>query len=209
MTSLRKTTPRTQPVQKRAQERRNQILGVTADLLEEVGQDDLTTILVAKRAGVSVGTLYHYFPNKYAIMYALAEQWVGEMDIALQELEAEDIEALSLKKFIERSIERMLLVYTNQQGLLPLVQAMYGVPELKELDLIHDDLIINSMARMFKRMDIASKNAELARLGRSYMEISHALLLVVVHQSKADGSKTLAELKYLSLCLLERAKSQF
>ncbi len=209
MTSLRKTTPRTQPVQKRAQERRNQILGVTADLLEEVGQDDLTTILVAKRAGVSVGTLYHYFPNKYAIMYALAEQWVGEMDIALQELEAEDIEALSLKKFIERSIERMLLVYTNQQGLLPLVQAMYGVPELKELDLIHDELIINSMARMFKRMDIASKNAELARLGRSYMEISHALLLVVVHQSKADGSKTLAELKYLSLCLLERAKSQF
>ncbi len=209
MTSLRKTTPRTQPVQKRAQERRNQILGVTADLLEEVGQDDLTTILVAKRAGVSVGTLYHYFPNKYAIMYALAEQWVGEMDIALQELEAEDIEALSLKTFIERSIERMLLVYTNQQGLLPLVQAMYGVPELKELDLIHDELIINSMARMFKRMDIASKNAELARLGRSYMEISHALLLVVVHQSKADGSKTLAELKYLSLCLLERAKSQF
>ena len=209
MTSLRKTTPRTQPVQKRAQERRNQILGVTADLLEEVGQDDLTTILVAKRAGVSVGTLYHYFPNKYAIMYALAEQWVGEMDIALQELEAEDIEALSLKKFIERSSERMLLVYTNQQGLLPLVQAMYGVPELKELDLIHDELIINSMARMFKRMDIASKNAELARLGRSYMEISHALLLVVVHQSKADGSKTLAELKYLSLCLLERAKSQF
>ncbi len=209
MTSLRKTTPRTQPVQKRAQERRNQILGVTADLLEEVGQDDLTTILVAKRAGVSVGTLYHYFPNKYAIMYALAEQWVGEMDIALQELEAEDIEALSLKTFIERSIERMLLVYTNQQGLLPLVQAMYGVPELKELDLIHDELIINSMARMFKRMDIASKNAELARLGRSYMEISHALLLVVVHQSKTDGSKTLAELKYLSLCLLERAKSQF
>jgi AcrR family transcriptional regulator len=59
MTSLRKTTPRNQPVQKRAQERRNQILGVTADLLEEVGQDDLTTILVAKRAGVSVGTLYH------------------------------------------------------------------------------------------------------------------------------------------------------
>jgi hypothetical protein len=40
---------------------------------------------------------------------------------------------------------------------------MYGVPELKELDLIHDELIINSMARMFKRMDIASQPAELAR----------------------------------------------
>jgi AcrR family transcriptional regulator len=209
MANLRKTSPRTQPVQQRAQRRRDQILEVTAELLEEVGQDDLTTILVAKRAGISVGTLYHYFPNKYAIMYALAEQWVGEMDIALQELESEAIEALSLKRFVERCIERMRLVYINQQGLLPLVQAMYGVPELVELDLIHDELIIASMARMFERMDIASNPAELRRLGRAYLEVTHALLMVVVNQSAEDGDKTLSDLKYLSLCLLERAKGQF
>jgi hypothetical protein len=103
----------------------------------------------------------------------------------------------------------MLLVYTNQQGLLPLVQAMYGVPELKELDLIHDELIINSMARMFKRMDIASRPAELARLGRAYLEISHALILVVVNQSSNNSAKTLGDLKFLSVALLERAKNQF
>jgi len=209
MSNLRKTSPRTQPVQQRAQKRRNQILEVTAELLEEVGQDDLTTILVAKRAGMSVGTLYHYFPNKYAIMYALAEQWVGEMDIALQELESEAIESLSLKRFVERCVDRMRLVYINQRGLLPLVQAMYGVPELVELDLIHDELIIASMARMFERMDIASKPAELRRLGRAYLEITHALLVVVVNQSPQDGDKTLGDLKYLSLNLLERAKGQF
>lgn len=209
MTSLRKTESRAQPVQKRAQERRNLILGVTAELLEEVGQDDLTTILVAKRAGVSVGTLYHYFPNKYAIMYALAEQWVGEMDVALQALEVEPVESYSVKRFVEGSVERMLAVYTNQQGLLPLVQAMYGVPELKELDLVHDELIITSMARMFKRMDISSKANELARLGRTYLELSHALIIVAVNQNKTDAEKTLSELKFLNLSLLERAKSQF
>jgi hypothetical protein len=37
MSNLRKTSPRTQPVQQRAQKRRNQILEVTAELLEEVG----------------------------------------------------------------------------------------------------------------------------------------------------------------------------
>ena len=209
MTSLRKTESRAQPVQKRAQERRNLILGVTAELLEEVGQDDLTTILVAKRAGVSVGTLYHYFPNKYAIMYALAEQWVGEMDVALQALEIEPVESYSVKRFVESSVERMLAVYTNQQGLLPLVQAMYGVPELKELDLVHDELIITSMARMFKRMDISSKDNELERLGRTYLELSHALIIVAVNQNKTDAEKTLSELKFLNLSLLERAKSQF
>jgi AcrR family transcriptional regulator len=209
MTRLRTTESRAQPVQKRAQQRRNLILGVTAELLEEVGQDDLTTILVAKRAGVSVGTLYHYFPNKYAIMYALAEQWVGEMDVALQALEIEPVESYSVKRFVESSVERMLAVYTNQQGLLPLVQAMYGVPELKELDLVHDELIITSMARMFKRMDISSKANELARLGRTYLELSHALIIVAVNQNKTDAEKTLSELKFLNLSLLERAKSQF
>ena len=80
-----------------------------------------------------MGTLYHYFPNKYAIMYALAEQWVGEMDVALQALRGRAGRELQRKTICESSVERMLAVYTNQQGLLPLVQAMYGVPELKEL----------------------------------------------------------------------------
>ena len=209
MTNTRALAPRNTPVQKRALERRAKILEVTAELLEEVGQDDLTTILVAKRAEISVGTLYHYFPNKYAILYALAEQWLGEIDIALQELEAERVEALSLKKFVDKAVERMLLAYINQRGLLPLVQAMFGVPELKDLDTAHDELIINAMARMFSRLEVAERPAELSRLGRAFLEVTHALLLVVVNQNKADGLKTLNDLKYVSLCLLERAKSQF
>jgi len=209
MTTVRPLTPRNTPVQKRALERRAQILEVTAVLLEEVGQDDLTTILVAKRAEMSVGTLYHYFPNKYAILYALAEQWLGEIDTVLQELEAERLESMSLKKFVDKAVERMLLAYTHQRGLLPLVQAMFGVPELKDLDTAHDELIITSMARMFARLEVAERPAELSRLGRGFLEINHALLLVVVNQSKADSLKTLNDLKYVSLCLLERAKSQF
>lgn len=201
--------PRNTPVQKRAQERRATILEVTAELLEEVGQDDLTTILVAKRAGISVGTLYHYFPNKYAILFALAEQWLGEIDQALRELEAETVETLSLKRFVDKVVDRMLLTYTNQRGLLPLVQAMFGVPELKDLDTAHDELIIRAMARMFARLEVAERPAELSRLGRAFLEVNHALLLVVVNQSKTDSLKTLADLKYISLCLLERAKSQF
>ena len=65
------------------------------------------------------------------------------------------------------------------------------------------------MARMFERLEVAERPAELSRLGLAYHEINHAMLLLVVNQSKADSLKTLNDLKYLSLCLLERAKSQF
>jgi hypothetical protein len=46
-------------------------------------------------------------------------------------------------------------------------------------------------------------------LGREWLEVSHALLLVIVHQDKSDAARSLSDLKFLSLCLLERAKSQF
>ena len=209
MGTVRKLTPRTTPVQKRAQARREDILRVTAELLDDVGQDDLTTILVAKTVGVSVGTLYHYFPNKYAILYALAERWLGEMDIGLTELENYSIENFGIKKFVDIAVDRMLVTYQNQEGLLPLVQAMSGVPELKTLDYQHDQSIIAAMARMFKRLGISDNQAELTRLGRQWLEMTHALLLVVVQDKPEDASKSLADLKFLGLSLLERAKGQF
>lgn len=209
MGTVRKLTPRSTPVQKRAQARREDILRVTAELLDDVGQDDLTTILVAKTVGVSVGTLYHYFPNKYAILYALAERWLGEMDIGLTELENYSIENFGIKKFVDIAVDRMLVTYQNQEGLLPLVQAMSGVPELKTLDYQHDQSIIAAMARMFKRLGISDSQAELTRLGRQWLEMTHALLLVVVQDKPEDASKSLADLKFLGLSLLERAKGQF
>ena len=50
------------------------IYDATIQVLLKSGQDRLTTVHVAKRAGVSVGTLYQYFPNKQALLLALLER---------------------------------------------------------------------------------------------------------------------------------------
>jgi len=209
MKVAKKLSPRNKPVQQRALRQREKILQATSELLDKVGLDDLTTILVAKRVGISVGTLYHYFPNKHAIMYALAELWVKEIELAMQELAEQPIETTSIKAFVELSVERMLLVYLNHSALLPLVQAMQAVPELKELNAKYQDIVSNGMARIFQRLDISVTAEESARLAHVYLEISHALLLSVAIKSVSNHNKTLADLKYLILCLLERAKGQF
>ncbi|WP_255484188.1 TetR/AcrR family transcriptional regulator [Granulicella sp. 5B5] len=46
------------------------ILKATVQVLVRVGKEKLTTTKVAQRAGVSVGTLYQYFPNKAALLRA-------------------------------------------------------------------------------------------------------------------------------------------
>jgi AcrR family transcriptional regulator len=63
--------PRKSPVQARSSASVSAILEATVQVLLEVGKERLTTTRVAQRAGVSVGTLYQYFPNKSALLQAV------------------------------------------------------------------------------------------------------------------------------------------
>ncbi len=62
---------RKKPVQSRSQATVDAILKATLQVLDEVGLQKVTTTRVAARAGVSVGTLYQYFPDKAALIGAL------------------------------------------------------------------------------------------------------------------------------------------
>ncbi|MCG3170291.1 MAG: hypothetical protein CALGDGBN_01830 [Pseudomonadales bacterium] len=195
--------PRREPLQRRSVERAQRILDVTAALLDDVGFDALTTILIARAAGISVGTLYHYFPNKHAIMCALAERWLREVEASLDEIERWRLDALPLAEFVERVVERQLAVYRAQQGILHLVQAMFSVPELRGLDQRHDELVIARMTAAFARLGLRGTANELGRIARAWLELTHALLLVVVNQNGVRARRTLADLKRLALCLLQ------
>lgn len=62
--------PRKTPVQARSAASVDAILEATLQVLVSVGKERLTTTRVAERAGVSVGTLYQYFPNKSSLLQA-------------------------------------------------------------------------------------------------------------------------------------------
>jgi AcrR family transcriptional regulator len=65
-----RSEPRKSPVQARSTASLDAILKATVQVLLRVGKEKLTTTRVAARAGVSVGTLYQYFPNKTALLRA-------------------------------------------------------------------------------------------------------------------------------------------
>lgn len=62
------------PRQQRSHATVQTILEAAAQLLESAGEEGFNTNAVAERAGVSIGTIYRYFPEKRAIMVALARQ---------------------------------------------------------------------------------------------------------------------------------------
>ena len=71
--------PRKLPIQARSTASVDAILKATVQVLLRVGKDRLTTTLVAARAGVSVGTLYQYFPNKRALLRTALKLHVEEI----------------------------------------------------------------------------------------------------------------------------------
>ena len=66
--------PRKTPQQSRSVATVEAIYDATIQVLLKEGPDRLTTVHVAQRAGVSVGTLYQYFPNKQALLFAVLER---------------------------------------------------------------------------------------------------------------------------------------
>lgn len=71
--------PRKKPQQRRSRVTIDSIFEATIQVLLANGLDAVTTAQIAGRAGVSVGSLYQYFPNKNALLAAVVKRHVGEV----------------------------------------------------------------------------------------------------------------------------------
>ena len=198
----RELDQRRAPRQQRSRERMEAILDTTSALLAEFGVDRLTTVMIADEIGISVGSLYHYFPNKHAILYALARRWLDGLEQTFASIGEAPIESLSIDEFTDAAIDALAACYRRERAMLPLAQALWTIPELRPLDHRHDSLVIDAMSCLLKRLEFRASENELNRISRAWLEVSHALLLVTVSQRKRRRSRTLDDLKRLCAALL-------
>ncbi|ADG11416.1 TetR/AcrR family transcriptional regulator [Caulobacter segnis] len=138
-------TPRKKPRQARAAATLDAIFEATLQVLVAEGPEHLTTTRVAERAGVSVGTMYQYFPHKQGLLYALNERYL----LAL----AERVEAQALACHgapIAKMVESIVKTYWAAKMERPEVtRALYR--SVVELD---NDALIEAFAR---RVDTATE----------------------------------------------------
>lgn len=78
------TTIRVEPVQARSAARVGALLDAAAVTMHEVGYEQLTTAMVAERAGASIGTVYRYFPDRVAVLQAVAARNLERVTHALR-----------------------------------------------------------------------------------------------------------------------------
>ncbi|MFM0738458.1 TetR/AcrR family transcriptional regulator [Paraburkholderia xenovorans] len=83
-TAAQRLKPRKQPLQRRSVQTVEAVLEAAARILETHGLAGYTTNAVAERAGVSIGSLYQYFPNRDALTVALVERETAQLTADMQ-----------------------------------------------------------------------------------------------------------------------------
>ena len=96
--------PRKTPIQARSTVTVEAISEATIQVLLTHGADRLTTTRVADRAGVSVGTLYQYYPNKRSLLFAVFEDHMDKVARAV-EVACEDVRYKPMSEMIRLVVE--------------------------------------------------------------------------------------------------------
>ncbi len=99
--------PRKTPLQARSTVTVEALAEATIQVLLTVGLDRLTTNRVAERAGVSVGTLYQYFPNKQSLLFALLENHMVKVSEAV-EMACDDARGKPLLEMVSHVVQRFV-----------------------------------------------------------------------------------------------------
>src|ERR1700739_936651 len=95
------------PQQDRGERRVAELLEAAAAEFAEVGYGAATMKAIAKRAGASIGAVYQYFPDKQAVVRALRNKYVNEMEVQWMKLE-EPTAGLSLKERTHGFVDVMI-----------------------------------------------------------------------------------------------------
>lgn len=106
------------PVQKRSRERFDRLLDAAAEILAEGGYDALTTNRVAELAGIPIGSLYQFFPDKQAVVAALSDRYGEAIRRLCEDTLTEDLARRDLRGFIGEMVEGISRIQTRNAGFL-------------------------------------------------------------------------------------------
>ncbi len=175
MATKRRFSPRKQPTQARARRTWNAVLDGAAQVLIAQGYERATTDRIAERTGVSVGTIYEYFPNKDAIFAALQRRW-NEQRWALfeesRQIDLEDDLETVLRKTIHARIEATKLNPKLNSVLMRDVPASVTADQAAQL---HDEFLAASV-QIFGRFKGAIRSNDWQLMARLMIHATHAVI---------------------------------
>lgn len=185
---------RKQPVQARSVARVERILDAAASVIAEVGVASATTTGIAQRAGITLASLYRYFPNKTAVIRAVAERQLRRLDAHFEEFLVD----LDFDRGLERLLDTYAEFYRTEPGYVEIWSGVQAIPELAELDLL--DLQRHAQ-RIAERALVRDPDLDPVRLEAASMMLSRAcaaVLRLAMTMPAEKAAVLVAEAKFMA-----------
>jgi AcrR family transcriptional regulator len=181
------------------------ILDATTRVLVKQGFDGLTTNAVARVAGVSIGSLYQYYPNKEALVAALIERHSEQMNAAIK-AELTRVATLPIaqaaRAVIELTIKAHAIDPELHRVLTEQVPRIGRLAKLRELDEISHRMVVALLVA--RRAELAIRDPDLAAfvLVSTIESIVHRAALLYperLHDPRLVDEATLVVTRYLGV----------
>lgn len=172
--SATRLLPRRRPLQARARERVERILAVTSRLLADRELDALSTAEIARRARVPIGSVYHYFPSKEAILAELADRKFREVDSASADLLRDDLQRMEWQPALERSVDAVVTAFRSDPAYMTLWQVTRSSPAFRTVASASDERLARALEQLppLERLTPARKRLAV----RSGIRIANAFI---------------------------------
>lgn len=189
---------RREPRQARSRARVAQILAAADGILSAEGFEALTVRRIAQEAGVPVGSIYQFFPDKAAVVDALAHGYIGEFDEAIARLveSAEEPEqAAAWADPVGRLVDEFAGLYRSRPGYVALWSGRHLSPELARADDANNLAIAAGVSRILTARGILREGPELERNAQVAVRVADALLQFAFAAGPGGDELILRELK--------------
>lgn len=197
--------PRIVPTQKRSRERMERILNAAVELISEAGSDAMKMSTLADRSGISIGSLYQYFPEKSAILGALAERYHEGSRTCI----TDKLEPVRTRAEFEAAFDGLIEIYYQLFLEDPAIRDVWSGTQadkaLADVDLLNCRENGACLAAALARIDGREVDADLEASAFTVMSLGEAAMRLAISVSPDEGRRVVDAYKRMALGELKRA----
>jgi AcrR family transcriptional regulator len=195
---------RRQPRQARSQERVKRILDVAEALFIAQGYGTTTTNAIATQAEVPIGSLYQFFPDKAAILQALARRYGELLHQQLVALHDLGLASAPLAAYVEQLIDTTDRFFVEHPGYHAIFMEVQGtMPELEAIEAAADAELIQDLVGFLTLRDASLEPADYEAIAFVLVKAIGTLLWVALSQDGQFRQRLIAETKRFTLSYLQ------
>ena len=197
------TQMRRAPTQKRSRERVDHILACATHLIAERGSDTMRMSELAERAGISIGSLYQYFPDKAAIVRALAERCNADSRHCIEEGLAGVRTMAEMLDAFGTLIDIYYALFLAEPVMRDIWAGMQADAALRDLELSERRLNAALLASVLRRVRPDADEARLEATAMLVMYLGETAMRLAVSVPREEGDRMVEAYKRMALRELE------